>query len=345
MGNSIGKRTISKPLTSQREGSAEDAQPKKAHGATTQAQNWASRQQAPTNLQALPRRNQTHEAEIPYTPLRFNDLPPEITALVLSKLDQDNLCTARFTNKAFAKHGVSAFKNLKINQAADLRHEALTFRHWDAVSELTILDTKNLRDDDLATLISKLPENGAKITELFLYDCTQLTDEGLKHLSGMTAMKRLYFGDCSKITDAGLEHLANLTSMEMLELYGCKKITDQGVAHLSKMTKMKQLDLTLTKISDKGLGQLSHMIELKHLALAHCSQITDAGLAKLVGMSKVEFLALDCCDKITDAGVDLLFALPKMQVLRLNGCWNVSHTKRNELHSRGIVTDLSYLHT
>ena len=61
---------------------------------------------------------------------------------------------------------------------------------------------------------------------------TQVTDAGLVHLAGLTALKTLWLAT-GQITDAGLVHLAGLTALKTLTLYDTQ-VTDVGVAELQQ---------------------------------------------------------------------------------------------------------------
>ncbi len=65
------------------------------------------------------------------------------------------------------------------------------------------------------------------MTTLNLWDCRQITDEGLRHLGSVTT---LTLRDSDKITDEGLRHLDSVTT---LNLTWCDdKSTGAGRAYL-----------------------------------------------------------------------------------------------------------------
>ena len=59
---------------------------------------------------------------------------------------------------------------------------------------------------------------------------TNITDAGLKELSGLTSLQVLGLGN-SQVTDAGVAELAKLKSLQTLFLRGAK-VTEVGVAEL-----------------------------------------------------------------------------------------------------------------
>ena len=71
-------------------------------------------------------------------------------------------------------------------------------------------------------------EQGEVVEFLIIGD--QVTDAGLAHLAGLTALEFLHLGG-TQVTDAGLVHLAGLTALEYLNL-SRTQVTDVGVAEL-----------------------------------------------------------------------------------------------------------------
>ena len=61
--------------------------------------------------------------------------------------------------------------------------------------------------------------------------------------------------DGPKVTDAGLAHLAGLTALEQLHL-DRTQVTDVGLVHLAGLTALKELDLTRTDVTDVGAAEL-----------------------------------------------------------------------------------------
>ena len=92
----------------------------------------------------------------------------------------------------------------------------------------------NVTDTDLA-LLAPFTQWGA-LEELRLLDDytadSEVTDAGLAHLTGLTALRVLWIRD-TPVTDAGLAHLSGLTALQRLALSDTQ-VTDGGVAELQK---------------------------------------------------------------------------------------------------------------
>ena len=113
----------------------------------------------------------------------------------------------------------------------------------------------------------------------------EVTDAGLAHLAGLTALETLFLG-VTQVTDAGLAHLAGLTALKDLVISANQwdpigtQVTDAGLAHLTGLTALEALWLESTEITDVGLAHLAKLTELESLTLTG-TQVTDAGVAEL----------------------------------------------------------------
>ncbi len=153
---------------------------------------------------------------------------------------------------------------------------------------------------------------------------SNLTDDDMEHLKGMSELDTLYVGpyigntvDVTHVTDAGLVHLKGLTKLETLYLNGTS-ITDAGLVQLKGLTKLKDLNLRFTYVTESGLKHLKGLTELETLWLGGFGgcEVTDAGLEHLKGLTKLKDLRL-YNSKVTDEGVKRLQqALPNCTIHR-----------------------------
>jgi uncharacterized protein (TIGR02996 family) len=102
-----------------------------------------------------------------------------------------------------------------------------------------------IADNDLSYLC-KIPTLLGIVLE------AEITDDGLRHLSGLTNLLelQLFF---TQVTDDGLRHLSGLTNLSTLFLVGSPQITDDGLRHLSGLTQLKDLHLELTEVTEDGI--------------------------------------------------------------------------------------------
>ena len=103
---------------------------------------------------------------------------------------------------------------------------------------------KDINDEHLALLEPLAPQ----LAWLYL-NKTNITDAGLKHLSGLTQLRRLHLANTA-ITDAGVKQLAGLENLETLNIYGTKVST--GVLEtLAKLPKLKKVFLYATDVEPR----------------------------------------------------------------------------------------------
>ena len=120
-----------------------------------------------------------------------------------------------------------------------------------------------------------------------------ISDAGLAHLQGFTALQRLDLSGNGNISDAGLAHLQGLTALQTLDLSSNDTISDAGLAHLHGLADLRDLSLkfcsdTITQPVLAGL--LDRCTRIKSIFLPPCcryhgefiGQLKDRGLKVIV---------------------------------------------------------------
>jgi hypothetical protein len=119
-------------------------------------------------------------------------------------------------------------------------------------------------------------------------------------LKDLTQLEALTFYNCRGITDEGVKHLAGLTQLKSLSFYSEQlfrpreaqwRVTDAGVAQLKRLVWLEHLDLFGHDLSDRSVNVLTGMSELRDLALSGHG-LTDAGLDGLARLPKLRKLRL-----------------------------------------------------
>ena len=87
---------------------------------------------------------------------------------------------------------------------------------------------------------------------------TDVTDNGLPHLAGLTSLTRLHL-ERTKVSDAGLVHLKDLQNLAYLNLYQTD-ITDAALVHLGGLNGLKNLYLWKTKVTKAGVAKLQKVL-------------------------------------------------------------------------------------
>lgn len=139
-----------------------------------------------------------------------------------------------------------------------------------------------------------------------------ITDELLVHLRSLPRLEVLILEDCDQITDAGLRHLTGLRQLRELRL-SRTQITDEGLDSLSNMCHLKSLHLEEIALTDDGLAKLVHLQQLEELWLLD-TEVTDAGVEHLAKLTNLRELDLTWT-QVTPQGVERLrTALPKCEI-------------------------------
>jgi internalin A len=149
-------------------------------------------------------------------------------------------------------------------------------------------------DDALMAHVGRL----GRLEYLNLHNCKSITDAGLAHLRGLTALKDLDLS-FTGATGAGLRHLVGMTRLKKLQLpFG--PIADADLVHLKGLTALEWLQggRSHPDISDAGLAQLEGLVNLKTLSIVS-PRITSVGLVAIRDMKRLQRLNLRHCG-ITD---------------------------------------------
>jgi hypothetical protein len=87
---------------------------------------------------------------------------------------------------------------------------------------------------------------------------TRISDKGLAHLQGLTALEFLYLTK-TQVSDEGLSRLKGLTALRVLELDNTQ-ISDAGLAHLRGLTTLDYLSLKGTQVTEEGVVELQQAL-------------------------------------------------------------------------------------
>ena len=105
------------------------------------------------------------------------------------------------------------------------------YKRHRAIQEIERLSGEVLREPVGPKWLSRW---GIRVTHVNIValDGTEITDDGLKHLSSLTDLEWLFLNN-TKISDGGLKHLSGLTNLEVLSLVGTS-VSDDGVKILQE---------------------------------------------------------------------------------------------------------------
>ncbi len=147
-----------------------------------------------------------------------------------------------------------------------------------------------------------------------------ITDASLPSIGQCSKLEKLVLHS-EEITDTGLQHLTGLTALRVLDLSSCPRITDDGLQHITPLQHLEVLDLSDMVITGRGLGSVRLLPRLRRLNLEG-TRIGEFGLANLVGAPVLEELVLsddDLDEAVGDAFLAPLARQPTLRTLSLSG--------------------------
>lgn len=189
-----------------------------------------------------------------------------------------------FTGSAAAAGCRGAAKPVRLVDAG--AHESrpiLSSRDWDAV-------TRRLAANPSARLDAE----------------GQMTDAILEEVARLGTVRSLNLSGSKALTDEGVRHLALLPALKHLDVSGTA-ITDRGLAVLRELRALETLSLAMTRVTDEGVAQLAHCDGLQEVNLSW-TRTGDGALRALAGKPKLRDFASG--NDVTDAGLALLHELP-----------------------------------
>jgi hypothetical protein len=167
-------------------------------------------------------------------------------------------------------------------------------------------EKKNLPDDFLAQ-ISSLSE-----TQFLSLENTAISDSDWHNISKFRALYIIYLGH-SNISDEGIKHLSQLPELDFLRLNHAKQITDAAIPSISKLPKLTNLKLDSTNITDQGVRTLSPISKLEVLELNHV-KVTSRGVELLKNIPSLRTVLLHWTD-VDDRALDHLGTLTNLKSL------------------------------
>lgn len=215
--------------------------------------------------------------------------------------DTDRLTDRAFTHLAGLKHlqVIAADGNDQLTDAALRELRPLT-----QLRDLTLVDNTRITDQGLSHLRGMKQLENLEIGTSPGWSETTFFSPSLKISSGLQPNTERI-----DVTDAGLRHLSGLTELLFLRLSGTK-ISDAGLAQLQQLKQLRTLDLSHTDITKAGIEQLRGCSQLEWLKLNLCFAIDDKALEQVANFGKLDELDLFGARLVSDAGIEHLTALP-----------------------------------
>lgn len=171
----------------------------------------------------------------------------------------------------------------------------VTYQGAEHLSDLEAVKAPKLLSIDLRNvdnLNDKLiaPLQKLKNLEQVLIDNTDVGNEGLSYLAGLTKMQDLSMPS-TLVTGAGLVHIAPMTALKRLSI-GHLKLDDASLTNLIHLSQVCSLKIDSSGISDAGLKSIGKMQSLNELNISRNKRITDHGMSYLTTLRHLKSLVV-----------------------------------------------------
>ncbi len=134
----------------------------------------------------------------------------------------------------------------------------------------------------------------------------QMTDAMLRDVAGVAGVTALNLSGSKAVTDDGIRHLAGLSHLRHLDLAGTA-ITDRGLAVLRDLPALETVSLAMTRVSDAGITHLASCEALQQVDLTWTGT-GDGAIRELVGKERLHNFRSG--NGVTDAGLAVLHEWP-----------------------------------
>jgi len=94
------------------------------------------------------------------------------------------------------------------------------------------------------------------LTELSLESCLSITEQGLAHLTALVHLTALDFA-CTNIGDEGCRHVSLMDALRHLDIAACNEVTDVGLSYIAQVPNLRSLNVqNCNKVTGAALDQL-----------------------------------------------------------------------------------------
>ncbi|KAG9150924.1 hypothetical protein Leryth_003046 [Lithospermum erythrorhizon] len=132
-----------------------------------------------------------------------------------------------------------------------------------------------------------------------------VSDSLLVQLKDCENLQALNFNYCDQITDCGLKYISGFLRLTTLSLRRNNSLTAQGMSALSKLVNLVKLDVERCPKIHGGLAHLKGLTKLEYLNLNCCNCVEDADMNDISGLANLKSLHISS-SMVTDDGVSFL---------------------------------------
>ncbi len=211
---------------------------------------------------------------------------------------------------------IPGLKKLRVAGNGISRETLVNIASQTKMQELFLQDTV-LQDDDLAKILSALPE----LKRLTLRRCAKVTDRAAESFTEVTGLRNLALIEMNLGRET-LEALARSQTVTALDVRDCSRLTPEDYALIAGMTQLTDLKIGGFAVSDKTLESVSQLPNLAGLTLED-TMVSPEAFANMLETArwkeKLAQLVLSRDMTLFDDALPPIQKLPKLKRLAVNG--------------------------
>ncbi|MEZ6088611.1 MAG: protein kinase [Pirellulaceae bacterium] len=210
------------------------------------------------------------------------------------------------SGKSVDQENLLVIENLVFDQASPSGNDASLVSQARCLASLT---WPNLQQADQA--LESLAKGEAVYWTLRISD-SDITSEGLKHLSSLSNLNQLWLDRCERLDDEALSSFPDMLSLWRLGLRGGAPL-GEGLQYLSKFPNLQELEFERKQLDPSALRHLISLAKLRRVSLMD-TNIDDSAIEHLSKIPSLRFVDLSG-NSISQEAIERLHrAIPKCAI-------------------------------
>ncbi|XP_002964312.2 F-box/LRR-repeat protein 3 isoform X1 [Selaginella moellendorffii] len=139
-----------------------------------------------------------------------------------------------------------------------------------------------------------------RLKTLVLKGCVAITDAGIKLVAARSEELMILDLSFTEVTDEGVKYVSELKALRTLNLMGCNNVGDRALSYLQENCK-SLVDLDVSRCQNVSSVGIAALPTLLTLHLCHCSQVTEDAFLDFEKPNGIQTLRLDGCEFTHDS--------------------------------------------
>lgn len=171
-----------------------------------------------------------------------------------------------------------------------------------------------------------LSSGALQLVSLDLWKCSEIDDNGLKHVAELRSLQCLILYGCKRLTGSCIQHLAcGQISLTYLDISYCTGFDDNAFLSVNRgpgLLALRTLKMSACRITDKALSALARGLQnISELDVSECNLVTADGIAVVSAfMPRLKSITMRFCKKLSSGTLKYLAENPRLEVVNLEGC-------------------------